>query len=335
MANSNYVGKGSLSVRSNSLSDDAPPADGCCQKRIVEQSPQWSDVSRFFWSCWNNIAMHVPVERETAELKPEDLQGASAMNVGTKSMKVPIPSGAETQHSGAEDGPLHLGLADVCAPTAEDLSNLTGKRFMPHMSLREWHEMYQQWSEMGLADAASRATFTRVCEGENWKDHLRLAHSVQHGKCNTCERLKLLRKKVLNQRKQIEKAHADHVAMVMKDRKIDGLAEQAGKESLQQKDVTVPQHRQTLNSTVDWMDQAKFRVPRNTSMAKALNSCWRPQLACAGVTIDGLQNGKLLFLAEQDMPKNAETRISVICRALQAGLSNSVGEKWLFKNKHD
>lgn len=119
----------------------------------------------------------------------------------------------------------------------------------------------------------------------------------------------------------------------MKDRKIDGFAEQAAKESLQDTDGLIPPHRQILNWTVDWMDQAKFRVPRNTSMAKVLNSCWRPQLACAGVTIDGLRNGNLLFLAEQDLPKNAETQISVMCRALQAGWSNSVGKKRLVFKK--
>ena len=334
-----FVGKSTLSVLLNSLSDDGPPADGRCHKRIVEQSPQWRDVSRFFWSCWNNLAMHVPVERETIELKTEDLQGDAAMKVkvGTTKCSIPRGAGAEAQNTGsdAENGPPHLGLADVSAPTAEDLASLTGKRFMPHMSIREWHEMYQQWSEMGLEDAASRATFTRVYEGEKWKDHLRLATSVTHGKCNTCERLKLLRKKVqsAHQKQQIEKAHGVHVAMVMKDRKIDGFAEQAAKESLQDTNGLTPPHRQILNWTVDWMDQAKFRVPRNTSMAKVLNSCWRPQLACAGVTIDGLRNSKLLFLAEQDLPKNAETQISVMCRALQAGWSNSVGKKRLVFKK--
>ena len=79
----------------NSLSDDGPPADGRCHKRIVEQSPQWRDVSRFFWFCWNNVATHVPVERGTIdELKTEDLQGDAAMKVKVGTTKCSIPSGA-------------------------------------------------------------------------------------------------------------------------------------------------------------------------------------------------------------------------------------------------
>ena len=49
----------------------------------------------------------------------------------------------------------------------------------------------------------------------------------------------------------------------------------------------------------DWMDPAKFRCPRNTSMAKQFADAWSPQLGASGVTMDGV--GAFVFLTDQDL----------------------------------
>jgi hypothetical protein len=70
-----------------------------------------------------------------------------------------------------------------------------------------------------------------------------------------------------------------------------------------------------LNWDQDWMDQAKFRVPRNLSASKALSDTWRPQIGCCGVTLDGI--GKMVFLTDQDVGKNADVQLTVTMRAIE------------------
>ena len=59
--------------------------------------------------------------------------------------------------------------------------------------------------------------------------------------------------------------------------------------------------RTILNFDADWMDQAKFRCPRNTSMNKQFADMWRPQLGARGVTMDGV--GSFVFLTDFDVGK--------------------------------
>ena len=71
-----------------------------------------------------------------------------------------------------------------------------------------------------------------------------------------------------------------------------------------------------LSWTQDGMDQAKFRWPRNTSMAKVLADSWRPQIGAHGIIVDGV--GKFLFLADQDIGKGSDLQCTAMCCALEA-----------------
>ena len=60
--------------------------------------------------------------------------------------------------------------------------------------------------------------------------------------------------------------------------------------------------RTILNFDVDWMDQAEFRCPRDTSMHKQFADMWRRKLGAGGVTMDGI--GSFVFLTDLDLAKS-------------------------------
>ena len=187
------------------------------------------------------------------------------------------------------------------------------------MTFQEFYELYGEWSEKPV----HLSSFRRSYFNGGWRDYLRIASTVQHGKCSTCERLKDLKKKASThaQISQVQQAHSKHVQAVLADRNCDSRAEQLGVDSVTplakgvEWQAKIPREKGCLNWTQDHMDQSKFRVPRNTSMSKTLVDSWRPQVGAAGIILDGL--GKFLFLKDQDLGKDANIQCSVTGRALQ------------------
>jgi hypothetical protein len=73
-------------------------------------------------------------------------------------------------------------------------------------------------------------------------------------------------------------------------------------------------HQQLLSITIDCMDQAKFKLPRNISSANALARAWRPQLSVVVVIVHGLI--KAYFLLGPDIHKDANMEATVTSRVL-------------------
>ena len=133
--------------------------------------------------------------------------------------------------------------------------------------------------------------------------HLIIARQAQMGKCSTCEKLKEIRRKAVlpEQRDRAAAAQSAHVAAVLKDRRVDALVQGKAEESIMASNPGSPWAETILNWDQDWMDQAKFRCPRNTSMNKQFADMWRPQLGAGGVTMDGI--GSFIFLTDLDLGK--------------------------------
>ena len=185
------------------------------------------------------------------------------------------------------------------------------------MSRKEWYEMYlRRGPQPAGGTKASQRTFERMYRG--WKKHLRIAARIQMGTCVTCENLKkaIRRQSLLPEHKE-EAAQSQrlHVEAVLRDRRADNLIQGMAEESLMVADTAVRWDRTILNFDVDWMDQAKFRVPRNVSMNKQFSDMWRPQLGAGGITMDGI--GSFVFLTDVDLGKNADIQLTMISRALE------------------
>lgn len=308
------VGTTTLKCLQDSLHLPGPPPDGRKQglqthTRLVQLSPGQQDMAKFFFHAWTNYAMHVPTEDADATVDTsEPTQAVEVVVAGG--------TGAEDMDSDSQASTLKL---DDFAPGADQECLVTSKRYLPHQSFQEFYEMYASWSD----NPVHKSTFHRYYHATDWKKMLRIADSAQHGKCSCCEKLKKLRKEAAceAQLKQIQAAHSGHIKSVMLDRNCDSLAEQLGLDSVTCNAAGCPKvcrEKAVLNWTQDGMDQSKFRVPRNTSMAKTLSDCWRPQIGAHGLTFDGL--GKFLFTSDQDIGKGSDVQCTVTARALEAWL---------------
>ena len=127
-----------------------------------------------------------------------------------------------------------------------------------------------------LDQPASFATF-RYSWQQFWRKYLRIQKRVNIGKCMVCEKLKEMRRRASlpEQIEEATNAHKKHVEDMMSDRRTDTRVQLIARESCcgpfpKEWSQTV------LNFDVDWMDQAKFKCPRNTTMAKQFADAWHP-----------------------------------------------------------
>ena len=71
---------------------------------------------------------------------------------------------------------------------------------------------------------------------------------------------------------------------------------------------------QELKMTIDGMDQAKFKVPRNTASSADLEPLWRPQLHVCGVIVHG--HMECYFIMDSDRAKDSNMNCTVMSRVL-------------------
>ena len=133
-----------------------PPQDARCGNIIISKHPErLHDVDRFFFHwCWSEVALYLPDECG----HPSSSSGSERDPVlGPRS---PVPGDSSLDHAHIVSGP---------------------RRTMPHMSRKEWYEMYlHREPQPAGGTKASQRTFERMYRG--WKKHLRIAQRIQLGK---------------------------------------------------------------------------------------------------------------------------------------------------------
>ena len=67
---------------------------------------------------------------------------------------------------------------------------------------------------------------------------------------------------------------------------------------------------QVLKITIDGMDQAKFKCPRNIAASKAFEKLWRPQLHVIGAIAHG--HLEVMAIMPPDAPKDANMNMTVL-----------------------
>ena len=70
-----------------------------------------------------------------------------------------------------------------------------------------------------------------------------------------------------------------------------------------------------LSLVIDGADQSEFKVPRNQPSAKKWDTLWRPQLHMSACLVHGV--GEYYYLADADMPKDANSNIEMITRSIE------------------
>ena len=189
-----------------------------------------------------------------------------------------------------------------------------GVRWMPPgTTLAEMHDLSMSF----LPDTrVSYSTFIG-CYHLRWAKRLKIRNEGQHSKCSLCERFKAYRKQCSApaDSKKVSEEYASHLEAVMQDRAADQrlcAAAQLAAGSL----TGVPSSENSLLSiTIDAMDAAKFRCPRNIGASKEFQNLWRPELSLIGAITEGLR--ECYYLCDPDLSKNADLHITIIGHSLQ------------------
>ena len=106
-----------------------------------------------------------------------------------------------------------------------------------------------------------------------------------------------------------KKRHVDEIGA---DRKVNVRGN-----LMAEKDALAPSSdgvEQVLKMTMDGMDQAKFRCPRNLASSAGFSNLWRPQIHVAGAIVWG--HLECYFLMQPDQPKDANMECSILARCL-------------------
>ena len=77
----------------------------------------------------------------------------------------------------------------------------------------------------------------------------------------------------------------------------------------------VSEESSLLSISIDAMDAAKFRCPRNIGAAKEFQNLWRPELTMVGAITEGLH--ELYFVCDPDLSKNADLHCTIVGHCIE------------------
>ena len=185
-------------------------------------------------------------------------------------------------------------------------------RYRSPTTIQEWFEEYEVHKPEELH--ASFAVFLRVYN-ESWKNRLRIRKVSVHSTCHQCAVWREYRKlaRVPKDFEAITAAHQAHVKAVFLDRGIEERLAALG-EAATAAGARVSKAVSILDMSGDGADQAKFRLPRNFTMTKLWESCWRPQLHVIGNLASGVLEA--FYMTDVDLPKDANLAVTCWARSL-------------------
>ena len=199
-------------------------------------------------------------------------------------------------------------LSDWLAAPAVDGPSVChrGQRYLAHRNVSELYTAYMAEGTVPV----SYTWFTALFRG--WRSVLRfLPDRGTHSKCPDCEHFKELNRRATaaSDQSSILEAYRQHLASQAKDRAVAAqIAHKSRRAMLGEAPDSV------LYLTIDGMDQAKFRVPRNTSQSKDLSGRQRPQLHCVGSIVEGLVDS--YFFNDSRVSKDSNLQITLTARTL-------------------
>ena len=178
-------------------------------------------------------------------------------------------------------------------------------RHLPPGKIEELFELYRSCSGEHYA---SKTCFEKVYR-ERWRSVLTFRAEGQHARCTTCAKLSRLR--LLAQtsaaKQEVRQQKEQHVERVRLDRAYYARMQRLSIESTRARPgppESAASDDSVLTLTVDGMNQAKFRLPRNLGAVKLFEKAWRPQEHCVGVLAAGVVDAFYLLGPETKNDSN-------------------------------
>ena len=166
--------------------------------------------------------------------------------------------------------------------------------------------------ELG-SESVSRNTLRSVWRSR-WSKYIQF-RSFGHGKrCDACARLDAQRTAATDPEEQLEIAtlKQQHVDAVKADRLVSVRQNTITEQHAQH--PTTDGFKQSIKITIDGMDQAKFKCPRNLANSSELEKLWRPVLHVTGCIVHG--HLEAYFIMNPDQCKDANMECTILARVL-------------------
>jgi hypothetical protein len=178
-----------------------------------------------------------------------------------------------------------------------------------------------------VEDQVSKSTLRRVwCD--RWKKFLPFRNVGQGKRCRVCAKIdqERVQATTTDERAAVAQEKKDHIRNVMADRVVSVRANRTAEQDAKQ--PTCDGIGQVLKITIDGMDQAKFRCPRNLASSAEFDACFRPQLHMVGTICHG--HFEAYFIMDADQAKDANANCTIISRCLDLLLEGSTepGTAW-------
>ena len=187
----------------------------------------------------------------------------------------------------------------------------TAKRYLNPGTFEDVWLMYH--AQTPVQSQVSKSTLLK-CFRERWDKHLRFRGEGQGKRCKICARIDQERVQATNLQEQADvvDTKARHIKEVMADRDVSVRGNRIAEKDA--REASVDGIGQLMKITIDGMDQAKFRCPRNLASSAEFDACFRPQLHVAGAVVHG--HLEAYFIMNGDLAKDANMNCTVISRLL-------------------
>jgi hypothetical protein len=209
-------------------------------------------------------------------------------------------------------------LEDASHPLWSTAINLPGsdKRSIPcqYLNPGTFEDLFLQYeTSMEPAERVSKSTLFSVWK-RNWCRVIRFRNVGQGKRCKLCAKLDEERAQATTEEERmlIGQRKQSHIDEILADRAVTGRTI-----TMAERDASRPAddgHDQVIAITIDGMDQAKFRVPRNLASSAEFESLWRPQLHVTGAICHG--HLECYFIMDTDQAKDSNMNATVIARTL-------------------
>lgn len=210
-------------------------------------------------------------------------------------------------------------LSDASHPlwaTGVNLPGAADQRTVPTQYLNPgcFEDLWLQYETSTVPEQrVSKSTLYKVWK-QNWERVLRFRNVGQGKRCKVCARLDEERVQATTdeERMQIGRRKQEHIDEILADRAVTGRSI-----SISEHDARKPNedgHDQLMTITIDGMDQAKFKVPRNLASSADFESLWRPPLHVTGAIAHG--HLESYFILDTDVAKDSNMNATIMSRMM-------------------
>ena len=265
----------------------APPADARHTMRESSDHPQQEHADAWLNWCWNTLAEPMPdskVEDYKAIQDVIDVGGGGDDLADASEAKKKVPELLIAKLSHDDLNEWVLGPS----PSGSATAPLSSARSLLQMTFASFFSMYECTC---TGQPTSRSTFMRAWEQGDWSEKIKFLPVGHHSTCAECAKFREWRRtsKTDSDRLKVEEARTAHITTVMLDRASVSRLDEIARRSVCQDYMQLPNDTRHGATTIDGMDQAKFRVPRwkFAKISKDLEGLWRPALHVHGTITHG------------------------------------------------